>query len=189
MKTTVIYAHPWSGSFNRAMLDRVTASLQQEKTSFHLIDLNGDGFNPVLSEKELALYGQGKSADPLVARYNRMLDETDRVILIFPVWWYDMPAVLRGFFDKVMLTGSAYGENETGMYALRNIGKTILFTSSAASTEELVEEFGDPVNGTIIRGTFRFIGFNNAVWHNLGRIHQSSPAQREEFLAAVPSRI
>ena len=100
MKTTIIFAHPWSGSFNRAVLNTVMAA----GGNSNLIDLYQDNFNPVMSAPELALYGKGQYIDPLIGRYIAMLKETARAIFIFPIWWYDMPAILRGFFDKVMLS-------------------------------------------------------------------------------------
>ena len=63
---TVIFAHPWNGSFNKAILDKV------------------------------------------VEKYQEILKNTDELILVFPIWWMLMPAVLKGFFDKVMVKGFAY---------------------------------------------------------------------------------
>ena len=53
------------------------------------------------AEKALALYSQGKSIDPLVEKYQEILKKTDEIILIFPIWWSSMPAILKGFFDKI----------------------------------------------------------------------------------------
>ena len=97
MKTTIIYGHPYDKSFNRAILHDVLQCVGEEGC---LIDLIKDGFNPVMSEEDLRLHGEGRSNDPLVMKYNRILDNTDRAIFIFPIWWYDMPAVMRGFMDR-----------------------------------------------------------------------------------------
>ncbi|MCD7819243.1 MAG: NAD(P)H-dependent oxidoreductase, partial [Lachnospiraceae bacterium] len=104
MKATIVYAHPWENSFNSAVLKEAENAMGD----YELIDLYADEFNPVMSKAELAVYGRGKFLDPLVEKYNRILDDTDRIIFIFPIWWYDMPAIMRGFLDKVMLEGSAY---------------------------------------------------------------------------------
>lgn len=185
MKTAVVFAHPWHGSFNMAILQRAVEKLRAEEDDFVVLDLYRDGFDPVMSESDLALYAKGESGDPLVKKYNAVLDEAQRIIFIFPIWWYDMPAILRGFFDKVMLSGSAYLEDEAGMHPLRNIGETLLITTSSAPTESLIGDFGDPVHGTIIAGTFKAVGFHNAKWHNLGGIGATTQAQREGFLQKV----
>ena len=80
---TVIFSHPWDGSFNRAILDKVVENLEKTKEKYTIIDLNKDGFNPVMTEKDLELYSQGKSADPLVLKYQEILKNTDELILIF----------------------------------------------------------------------------------------------------------
>lgn len=80
MKTTIVYAHPWEGSFNSAVLKEA----EKATGDYELIDLYADEFNPVMSKEELAVYGRGEFLDPLVAKYNRILDDTDRIIFIFP---------------------------------------------------------------------------------------------------------
>lgn len=186
MNTTVVFAHPWEGSLNKAILQRVMEKLREDGDTVTLIDLYRDGFDPVMSEKDLSLYVRGKSADPLVDKYNGILDNTEKIIFVFPLWWYDMPAILRGFFDKVMLSGSAYIEDHRGMHPLRNIQETILLTTSSAPTESLVRDFGDPVNGTIIAGTFNAIGFFNARWHNLGGINGLTREEITGYLDSIP---
>ncbi len=105
MHTTIIFAHPWHGSFNKAILDAVILELDKHQIEYRVIDLNKDGFNPVMLESELALYSKGQHADSLVQKYQSILKDTDELILIFPIWWYNIPAILKGFIDKVMLKG------------------------------------------------------------------------------------
>ena len=181
MKTTIVYAHPWKESFNSAILKEVLESLND----YYLIDLYKDGFNPVMSQEDLSLYGEGRSSDPLVEKYNDILEDTNRVIFIFPVWWYDMPAIMRGFLDKVMLKNSAYYTDETGLHAIRSIPETFLFTTSSTSTENLIHKFGDPMNGAHIRATFDIVGFHNAVWKNLGGIEGLTDKERKEYLTQI----
>ena len=112
--TTIIFSHPWEGSFNRAILDVVIDTLRQQKRQYQLIDLVADGFNPTMTANDLAGYNRGETADPLVAKYGEMLQGTDRLIVIFPIWWGMMPAIFKGFLDKVFyhfLTASYLGDN------------------------------------------------------------------------------
>ncbi len=68
-----------------------------------MLDLYHDQFNSVHSKEELQYFSEGKAVDPLVISYQQQLKKTSHLILIFPIWWYDLPAILKGFFDKVML--------------------------------------------------------------------------------------
>ncbi|MCD8336103.1 MAG: NAD(P)H-dependent oxidoreductase [Lachnospiraceae bacterium] len=181
MKTTIVYAHPWDGSFNNAILKEA----EKATGDYELIDLYADEFNPVMSKAELAVYAQGKFLDPLVEKYNRILDDTDRIVFIFPIWWYDMPAIMRGFLDKVMLEGSAYTTGAASLTPVRNISQTYIFTTSSTPTDVLVSTFGDPIHNAMISATFQIVGFQNAVWKNLGGIDASTPKERQDFLDEV----
>ena len=67
--TTIILAPPWHGSFNKAIFDAAIESLEKQGKTYQIIDLNKEGFNPVMTESELALFSKGKFSDPLVGTY------------------------------------------------------------------------------------------------------------------------
>jgi putative NADPH-quinone reductase len=183
--TTIIYAHPYEWSYNRAILDTVMGSLKAHAREYALIDLYRDSFDPVLTKEELAVYGKGDYRDPLVEKYNGILDKTEKVVLIFPIWWYDFPAIMKGFLDKVMLPGSSYSSGENGLRAVRNIPRTLIITTASASTEALTDNLGDTVNRMMIGVIFKAIGFNGAVWENFGSIGESTPEERKNFLSKI----
>jgi len=99
----IIYAHPDSKSFNHAVLEQVTNTLEKKNASFKVIDLYGINYNPVLSLKEL----KGKNSEQTI-EFQKMIKESTSVIFIFPVWWFRAPAILEGFCDKVFTSGFAY---------------------------------------------------------------------------------
>ena len=115
---TIVFAHPWHGSFNKAILDTITAEFDKENKPYGVIDLYKDNFNPVFTEEELSLYSEGKSLSPLVMRYQQMIKSSDELIFIFPNWWNTMPAILKGLFDKVLLKGFAF--NYEGGFIVEN---------------------------------------------------------------------
>lgn len=71
--TTIIYAHPWEGSFNHAILQQVKALLDARGQEYRLLDLHADRFNPVYSVDELALFNKGQALDPQVLSYQQTL--------------------------------------------------------------------------------------------------------------------
>ncbi len=182
MNTTIVYAHPWTGSFNRAILDAVQEVFLDQKRGATLIDLYKDGFNPVMFADELALYAEGNYGDPKIGEYINVLSQTDEMVFIFPIWWYGGPAMLHGFFDKVMLIHSAYAE---GMVPIWDVGRTTVITTSEASTAALREEFGNPIEKSFIGGTLRSVGMTPATWLNFGEIGLSDEQHRNDFLQQV----
>jgi NAD(P)H dehydrogenase (quinone) len=186
MYTTIIFAHPWHGSFNKAILDTVTGELDKKEKEYKLIDLNLDGFNPVMQGSDLALYSKGQSTDPLVPKYQTILNETDELIFIFPIWWYNIPAILKGFFDKVMLKNFAYTQTATRLIGkLTHIKKTSIFTTSEAPTIIINLLKGNVIKGTFIKGELKGVGLRNIHWYNSELTTTGSRTKKEKFLKKV----
>jgi len=141
---TVIFSHPWDGSFNRAILDQVMKKLDETKEKYTVIDLNKDGFNPVMTEKELSLYSQGKSIDPLVLKYQEILKNTDELILIFPVWWMSTTAEAPKFLLNIMGFGMTMRKANLGGVGIKNI-KWIHYSLRAKGKDEDRKKFLEKV--------------------------------------------
>lgn len=180
MKTTIVYAHPWAGSFNHAVLKEVQSLFPQAET----IDLYQDGFDPVMREEELALFSKGEAVDPLVKQYQERLLQTERLIFIFPIWWYGMPAILKGFFDKIMLKRFAYLEGKTGLLVgqLTHINEAVIITTSQSPQWYLQYFSGNPVGRTLAKRTLKDIGIKKVKWLNAGRIATSPREHKTTFL-------
>ena len=180
---TVIFSHPWNGSFNKAILDQVVKKLDETKEKYTVIDLNKDGFNPVMSEEELSLYSQGKSNAPLVLKYREILKNTDELILIFPVWWMSMPAILKGFFDKVMVKGFAYESTKTGIKGLLTNIKTAKMITTAEAPKILLSITGFGI--TMKKANLGGIGVKKTKWIHYSLRMQGTDEDRRKFLEKV----
>ncbi len=186
MKTTIIIAHPWHGSFNKAIMDTTVKQLRNRKKEYQIIDLNKDNFDPVLREEELALYSKGESSDKLVKKYQLMLKDSDEVVFIFPIWWYNVPAILKGFIDKVMLKNYAYTEGKSGLKgSLTNIKATTVITTSQAPTWYIKYLAGNPIKGSFIGTTLKGIGLKNVKWLNSDYTSSGTDEKRKSFLNKV----
>ncbi|MCL2132135.1 MAG: NAD(P)H-dependent oxidoreductase [Lentimicrobiaceae bacterium] len=187
--TTIIFAHPWHGSFNKAVLDAVTAELQDKQASYQVIDLNKDGFNPVMTEPELSLFAKGEFLDPLVGKYQQILKETDRLIFIFPLWWSDVPAILKGFFDKVMLRNFAYTATSKGLKgSLTHIRSAKVIVTGQVPKWYLKCVRSNPIQKIFIGVTLKNIGIKKAKWLYCSNSSNPSPSateKRKRFLGKV----
>ena len=95
-QTLIIYAHPYEGSFNHAILEEVKAGLEASGRPYEVIDLYADGFDPRYTAEELSLFSKGETTDPLVERYQKMIEASDSWIFVAPMWWSDVPPFLHG---------------------------------------------------------------------------------------------
>lgn len=186
---TIVYAHPYPGSFNHAILTRLTEFFDAENQAYQLIDLYQDGFNPRYSAEELRLFSRGETPYPLVKTYQRLIANSDELIFITPIWWHNIPAELKGFFDKVMLKGFAYAEDPDWRGLLTYINKATVITTATITKEYLRHESGDPIQGNLINRTFADIGISQQKtnWIHFGAVNLTSDAVRQQFLAELPT--
>lgn len=186
LDTLIVYCHPYDLSFNHAVLTAVEAGLDRANRTYEVCDLYADGFDPTMRAADLATYNEGSSADPLVARYQSLIERAERLVFVYPVWWNDMPALLKGWFDKVMLVGfswKATGQGLVGTLGDR-IGHVDVYTTSSESTEHLREA----ISTAFTDGTLAQLGISERAWYNFGGLDQSSVKEREAWLMRVEER-
>ena len=186
MKVLVLYVHPWEKSFNHQLLEKVVEVLKEGKHEMDVLDLNRENFDPILSREDLALYNKGKSTDPKVAVYQEKLQWAEHLVLIFPVWWTGEPAILKGFFDKVLLKGFAFekvGKMPKGL--LGHIKGASVLTTMSSPCFYYSLFLKSPVKQSVIKGTLKFCGMKKVKWYPLFRIDKLSKARAEQYLARV----
>lgn len=128
MKTLIVFNHPYEGSFCNAILNSVSEGLELSHQPFNVINLDKDGFDPVMRSKDLLAFvtaGRDKekalaAIDPIILRYKALLEETEHLVMIFPIWWMTMPAMTKGFIDKVIFPAVAYDMSGSNLISRLN---------------------------------------------------------------------
>ena len=155
MRALIVYAHPAAGSFNAAILATVEERLTAAGIEQRLIDLYAEGFDPCLSTAEFAGYEAIPGNRAPVASHVESLAWCDTLIFVYPTWWYGMPAMLKGWLDRVLLPGVAFlmpdGVNRTIRPGLTNVTRLAVFTTCGAS-RWLTFVVGAPGKRTLLRG-------------------------------------
>ncbi len=189
MKSVIILAHPYPNSFNHVIKDVVVQALIDKK-EVKVIDLVKDEFDPVLSQEDLRLYMQGLSSDPKVMEYQSDLLDCDDLVLIFPIWWYEAPAILKGFLDKVLLPGFAFDELENQLVGkLSHIKRLTVISTSEVLSDFMRKEVGNPIEISLMNTTLGVCGIkNDMLWLNCEKIASGSLIERESFLNRVKVR-
>jgi putative NADPH-quinone reductase len=182
MNIHIIIDHPWRGSFNYAILEAFSEGLDQAGHSIDLLDLNQEEFNPVFSAAELALYANGGSLDPNIDNYQQRLMAADFLAMIFPIWWYVMPARLKGWMDKVLLPGFAFSKGQYPEPMLKHIKGGMILTTSAVSNEVIRETYHNALDWVLCKGTLAFCGISPVTWQNFGETGFASREDHETWL-------
>ena len=107
MKTLIIYAHPNTPGHCPHILKEIEEHLQEEDADYELLDLYKMKYDPILHEDEHYTTGEREISDQN-KDIQKSIQDSDRMIFIYPVWWNSMPAILKGFFDKVLTPHFAF---------------------------------------------------------------------------------
>ena len=104
----VVHAHPVPDSFNSALCARVVASLEATGHTVDLLDLYAEDFDPVMGANEWRGHRSPGVGGPALADYARRLTAAEILVFVYPTWWSEQPAILKGWFDRVWAEGVAY---------------------------------------------------------------------------------
>lgn len=188
MRVLVIYAHPLPDSFAAALHHAVVGALSAAGHEVDDCDLYAMGFDPVMKPVERRAHNTSNSDLSAVEAHVERLRAADALVLCFPVWWYGMPAILKGYFDRVWVNGVAFhlhagGKMDPGLHRLKKLGVVCTYGAPWWLIKLVLR---DPVRGVIhtgIRGLCtrhvksRFL--------SLYSIESKTPADTARFLEKV----
>jgi NAD(P)H dehydrogenase (quinone) len=158
---------------------------EQQGHDVDVIDLEADGFDPVMHSEDLIGFLKHKAQDDQAIDYIERVKQADHLILVFPIWWELMPAMMKGFIDKVVFPGETfdYTKGGTGMTSLlTNLKSTTIMTTMNTPKALYRWVFGDAIQRALIRGTFRKMGLKQVKWLSCNMVKKSSDAKRRQWL-------
>lgn len=184
MKTLVIYAHPNINSLNHAILENVVKGLTEAKREFEIVDLYKEKFDPILVIDE-----QHKRRDLIndsyTEEYRRKIVQADRLIFIYPIWWYGVPAILKGFFDRVFVSGFAFQyDGKLPMGLLKNKSAWVIYTIDSPSF--YIRWFRKNAEWTVVRDAIlKFCGIKKIKRTRLTSVKHSTFETRQKWLQKI----
>lgn len=184
-KALVVFAHPCEESFSASLHRKVVETLRARGWDVDDCDLNAEGFQPVLTAQERRDYH-----DPLINRgpvqgYVDRLLAAEALVLVFPVWNYGYPAILKGYFDRVFLPGVSFDLKDGGVApALRNIRKLAAVTTYGG---DRLRTFlaGDPPRKVVTRALWGASRASKVRYVALHDMNNNGPKELTAFLGRV----
>lgn len=158
MKVLVIYAHPNPASFCHAVLETVTETLKSGNHTVEIRDLYAIRFDPILKPADFEGIGSGNVPEDIKTEQNH-ISWAERIIVIHPVWWTGLPAVIKGYVDRVFSYGFAYSVNDQGIVKLLG-GKKVVIINTQGTPKEPYEASGmfEAMKKTSDTGIYQFCG-------------------------------
>ena len=192
MKVVIVFNHPYDGSYCNALLQGVIRGLTKAGHQIDLIHLDKDNFNPVMTASDLKGFREKKPTDAKVIEYSNRIKVAEHLVFIFPIWWELMPAMTKGFIDKVIFPGVAYDYTNLGNTRMKPLwnklkGVTMITTMNTPNYLYWLL-FGNAIKKTMILGTFWKIGFKNRKWISYNQVKQVSKEKREKWLIELENK-
>ena len=181
MNVLIIYAHPHCQSFSEAILKKVQAGLSKVHT-VTLLDLYAEQFDPVLRfDKCNKTQTLSKSAE--IEKYRTLVAQADHMIFIFPIWWSGMPAMLKGFIDRIFAKGFAYSYKKVGLEGhLQGKSAWIIATHNTPSLAmPFVQDYGKVLKKQILKPC----GIAPVRLTRLANTEKITDEKRERFLEEI----
>ncbi len=143
MKILCVLAHPKEDSLNVSLLKKTVEIAGFKGHDVKVKDLYRERFNPVASPIDYDnIFAGNTIAAEDVKKEQADILWADMVIFHYPVWWFDRPAILKGWFDRVFASGFSFVMNEKGEYAFPLEGKKALVITTAGQVPEFYKRLG-----------------------------------------------
>lgn len=208
MNVLIVYAHPEPTSFTGAMKDAAVRVLRAGGHQVTVSDLYADGFNPVghrhdfkttadtsrfhyQNEQNHAAKENGFADD--VAREQARLLNADLLIVLFPIWWGGLPAILKGWFDRVFAYGVAYADGKRFDQGLFRGRRGLMGLVTGGTTERYAADgvYGemDVVLHSVKRSILDYIGLDVLPPFVAYAAPRVDADERARYLAAWEQRV
>lgn len=187
MHVYILFAHPSRRSFSRSVLEAFIRGLTDAGHTFEVADLYAMRF---LSEMDEGQYLREMELNPDapvpedVRAEQRKIDRAEGLAFIYPVWWSDCPAKLKGWFDRVLTYGYAYYLNDDGEHVSKINIKNAVVLCSAGNTVEHLEEIGiaESMRRIMLNDRLLGVGVKDAHMEILGGMMPHDDTYREQNL-------
>ena len=188
-RALVLAAHPVPDSYNQALHARTVETLQARGWDVDDCDLYAEGFNPVLSEAERRGYHDEPDNIAPVADYVARVRAADALVMVFPVWNFGYPAMLKGFLDRVFLPGVSFrleeGKVKPNLTKIRRLAAVTTY----GGTRVRAMLVGDPPRKCVTRAVWHVCRPRSMKYLALYDMNRATDAKRGQFLTDVGDQL
>ncbi|MDN4605825.1 NAD(P)H oxidoreductase [Paenibacillus sp. F6_3S_P_1C] len=178
MNVLVVVSHPRQDSLTFQVTNRFVQGLAEAGHNYEILDLHEIGFNPILRDKDEPDYTQEYQVfSPEIETEMERLKKHDAVAFVFPLWWWHLPAMLKGYVDRVMNNGFAYGANKLHH-------QQILWIALAGATKEQMKKrnYDDSITNLLNVGIADYCGVSRSRVEFLYETLEARPEHYETLL-------
>lgn len=185
MKYLVVYSHPNPKSFCHAILETVKEALTAKKHEVIIRDLYALKFNPVLTPSDFEALATGKVLPDVKAEQDH-IQWADILIYIYPIWWTGLPAMVKGYIDRVFSHGFAFKIGVSGAEGLLK-GKKAVILNTQGTPQGYYESssMSSAIRKTSDAGIFEFCGIEVAEHKFFAGVPSVNDTVRKQYLDEI----
>lgn len=179
----IIYCNPSPKSLSAAYRDTLVELTELSENPVNVRDLYNIGFKPVLEQKDFDAVKHGQIPADLKVEQDYIM-WADLLTFIYPIWWGGMPALLKGYIDRVFARGFAYTIDERGNLIGLLGGKKVVILNNMGATYEYYDKTGmlKSLKQTTDEGIFGFCGMQVLEHRFFGHLDDASKAECEAHI-------
>lgn len=185
MPTLIVTAHPDPDSLTNHLAQRLRDTLPAG--SVEVADLAAEDFDPRFTLADRRTYRTGDDAPADVVAEQRRIDRATDVVLVFPVWWWSMPALLKGWIDRVFVNGWAFDVDPDGGMR-RNLGRLRVHLVPIAGDDAGIYErhgYGEAFRTQVEHGVVDYCGARRGVTVFVHESEHNDAEVRERAIASA----
>ncbi|MFD1702055.1 NAD(P)H-dependent oxidoreductase [Methylopila henanensis] len=162
MRSLIVFSHPDPASLTHAVAAQIAEGISAADPSHavEMADLAAEGFDPRFSAADLALFRRQAGPPEDVLAEQARVDRVDVLVLVYPVYWWSMPAQLKGWIDRVFTNGWAYDETPDGSL-IKMLGRLRAHLVGIGAADEGLYQrrgYADAIRTQIDKGIFDYAG-------------------------------
>lgn len=184
----IVTAHSVENSLSHSLAARIAARLREQGTQVEIADLHAEAFTPAMLRPDLALYHGDASAPPAdIQREQQRVERADMLVFVFPVYWWSVPGLLKGWFDRVLTLNWAYKVAEDGRIVgnLRKVPVRLIATAGSDVAGFDKHGYSTAIRTQLVEGVFGFCGLKDVTLDILYQADTASSEQVDDFLKSL----
>lgn len=158
MHVLTVLDHPNPNSFSAAVAQKFMDGAKTAGHSVELADLHSEGFDPRWTIADIEADGHANAMEG-VAKEQARIARSDAICLVFPLYWWGMPSMTKGWIDRVWSWGWAYDQLDDPEQSLQRSRSGVLLVPAGARSDEMEDQgYRAALETAWIKGTFGYFG-------------------------------
>lgn len=162
MRTLIVVSHPEPASLTHAIADQIAEGILHANPSHtvEMADLAAEGFDPRFNTADIARFENRAAAPTDVLAEQARLDRADTLVIVYPIYWWSFPALLKGWIDRVFTQGWAYEDNPEGKVVKKLQHLRVHLVANGGADQGMIDRhgYGLAMTTQIDHGIFDYCG-------------------------------